>query len=302
MKKIVALGTLREDIFINHDFSVPMESTEIKLDQLYKNIGGSVHNTCNFLALKNSAIQVILCTLNYTNLVELLNKSLKCNNYTILKTNEALHQHPVSIIGLKKDGEKQMISFDPKTDDELLMDLFKREAYGADLLYTSFYEVNERNYCELSRIFSDGVKAGKRVMVDLCPVLNRLNKDVVKKTLLGTTIVSGNEEEYMQLTQMINCESILDIFNEYAAIEKLYVKKGENGASSYIVDKHGKINTMQISGIKVSTVKNTTGCGDVFNAVVIESVCNDEDNAKTLECAVKESRKIAEGGLPWIKE
>ena len=302
MKKIVSIGTLREDIVVEHDFSVPMKGMELKLNKLDKTVGGSVNNTCYYLALNDSKVQVVLCTLNYADLVEIFSKRMYCINYRISKTKEALFHYPVSIIGLREDGEKQMISYDPEIDDGLLVDLFKKEVIDAELLYTSFYEINERNYDKIAEIFSEGISVGKTIMVDLCPVLDKLNDAVLKKILSCSTVVSGNENEFKIMTQMIGRDSVIDVFSEFTTIERIYVKKGERGACLYINDKKGKIDEIHIDGVRNSINKNTTGCGDVFNAVVLDGMCNKKDYVKTLECAVKESAKIAEGGLPWIRE
>ena len=139
MKKIVAFGTLREDVVIEYDFSVPMKEMEVKLNKLDKTVGGSVNNTCYYLALKDSKLQVVLCTLNYIDLVGMLKKRMSCVNYRISTTQEALLQYPVSFIGLRENGEKQMISYDPIIDDSLLIDLLKKDVIDAEVLYTSFY-------------------------------------------------------------------------------------------------------------------------------------------------------------------
>lgn len=89
MKKIVAFGTLREDVVIEYDFSVPMKEMEVKLNKLDKTVGGSVNNTCYYLALKDSKLQVVLCTLNYIDLVGMLKKRMSCVNYRISTTQEA---------------------------------------------------------------------------------------------------------------------------------------------------------------------------------------------------------------------
>ena len=302
MKKIVAFGTLREDVVIEYDFSVPMKEMEVKLNKLDKTVGGSVNNTCYYLALKDSKLQVVLCTLNYIDLVGMLKKRMSCVNYRISTTQEALLQYPVSFIGLRENGEKQMISYDPIIDDSLLIDLLKKDVIDAEVLYTSFYEINERNYSKIATIFNKVIGSGKTIMVDLCPTLNRLSDVAIKEILSSTTVVSGNENEFKIMLKMLGQGGITDVFSEFPTIERIYVKKGERGASLYINDKQEKIDEIHIDAVVSDVIKNTTGCGDVFNAVIIEGMINTKDYQKTLECAVKVSGKIAEGGLPWIKE
>ena len=195
-----------------------------------------------------------------------------------------------------------MISYDPIIDDSLLIDLLKKDVIDAEVLYTSFYEINERNYSKIATIFNKVIGSGKTIMVDLCPTLNRLSDVAIKEILSSTTVVSGNENEFKIMLKMLGQGGITDVFSEFPTIERIYVKKGERGASLYINDKQEKIDEIHIDAVVSDVIKNTTGCGDVFNAVIIEGMINTNDYQKTLECAVKESGKIAEGGLPWIKE
>lgn len=279
-----------------------MKEMEVKLNKLDKTVGGSVNNTCYYLALKDSKLQVVLCTLNYTDLVGMLKKGMSCVNYRISTTQEALLQYPVSFIGLRENGEKQMISYDPITDDSFLIDLLKKDVIDAEVLYTSFYEINERNYSKITTIFNKVISFGKTIMVDLCPTLDRMSDVVIKEILSSTTVVSGNENGFKIMVKMLGQGSITDVFSQFPTIKRIYVKKGERGASLYINDKQEKIDEIHIDAVVNNVIKNTTGCGDVFNAVIIEGMINTKDYQKTLECAVKESGKIAEGGLPWKKE
>lgn len=302
MKKVVTLGTLREDIVIEYDFSIPLNKLETELIKMEKSIGGSVHNTCYFLASYDPKIEVVLCTLNYFDLVELLKKRIQCDNYSVLTTSEAVIQSPLSIIGLKNDGEKQMISYDPAAEIGGLVELFEKEAQNAELIYTSFYEINERNYGEIARIFSNAICAGKTIMLDLCPLLSRINDDILRTILSNTTIISGNENEFRMMTDRMCQGQIKKVFEEFSKIEKVYVKKGSKGASLYTINALGIVEESFVDADSMETIENTTGCGDVFNAVLIDSILSNETTKKGLEHAVYESGRIAKGGLPWIKK
>lgn len=303
MKKVVALGTLREDIVIKFDFSTPMEKMEMKINNLNKSVGGSVNNTCAYLAKMDSQIEVVMCTLNYADLVEIVESREKINNYHISVTQESFLDHPVSIIGVKENGEKQMISYDPSIDETQLISLFKEEAKKSDLLYTSFYEISDTNYNVLVRIFSEAIDSGKIVVLDFCPVINKKDKIMLREILLFTTVVSGNIDEYQMLLSMFDMNNFEEIFWTFPTIKEIYVKEGEKGSSLYRKNnENGIIEKMHIDGMRIASIKNTTGCGDVFNAVIIEGMLNNRDYETLLESAVRVSGKIAERGLPWIRE
>lgn len=302
MGKVVTFGTLREDIVIEYDFSVPMEWMEIKVNTLNKSVGGSVNNTCNYLALMDSKVEIVLCTLNYADLVEIVNRRIIGDKYRISVTKEALLKYPVSIIGLREDGEKQMISYDPIVDDSVLINLLKKEVIDADVIYTSFYEISERNYGDIVKLFNDANDSGRTIMIDLCPVINKLNAAIINEILANTTVISGNEDEYRIMLQMTDRDSIIEIFRDFPVVEQIFVKQGEKGASVYKRDTYGEIEEVHINGVENHFIKNTTGCGDVFNAVVIEGLVNNKEYKTIIEHAVNESGKVAEGGLPWIKK
>lgn len=273
-----------------------------KVNTLNKSVGGSVNNTCNYLAFLDSKLEIVLCTFNYKDLVEIINRRIIGDKYRISVTKEAILQYPISIIGLREDGEKQMISYDPIVDDSVLINLLKKEVIDADIIYTSFYEIGERNYSDIVKLFNDAIDSGRTIMVDLCPVINKLTATVINEILANTTVISGNEDEFRTLLQMTDRGSIIEIFRDFPVVEQIFVKQGEKGASIYKKDTYGEIEEMHINGVKNSFIKNTTGCGDVFNAVVIEGLVNNKGYKTIIEHAVNESGKIAEGGLPWIKE
>lgn len=301
MKKIVTLGTLREDIVVGYDFSDSMQEAEKKIDKFDKIVGGSVNNTSYYLAHKDIETQVVMCSLYYVYLVEIMRKRINCANYQISTTSNELIRYPVSIIGVKNNGDKQMISYNPVVDDSLLLDLFNKESNNAELIYTSFYEVNQKNSKKLFALFSNVIASGKNVMIDLCPLLNRIHNDEIENILSSITVLSGNESEYEMLKRIIGLNSIRDIFTKFISIEKIYVKRGDKGATLFWSDEQNKIHEVQVVAKLGNIIKNTTGCGDVFNAVIIEGIVNNRDLKESLECAVNESGKIAEGGLPWIK-
>lgn len=301
MKKVVTLGTLREDIYIKYDFSEPLKDNEINVGVLEKNIGGSVNNTCQYIALKDSEIQVIMCTQNFADLIINIQKRLRNSNYIIVSTEKDLNEHPISIVGIKDNGDKQMISYDPKPDNNCLIDVFKKEIKDSDLIYTSFYEINEENYTELANIFNESLKEKKYVMMDLCPLLDRISCDAIESILKFSSVLSGNENEFELLMKKEGIADIYNIFSRFSKIEKIYVKRGERGASLYIKD-NGGIKEINVDSIEKVNSKNTTGCGDVFNASVIVGLLSELDDLKTINCAVKDSSEIAKGGFPWIKE
>lgn len=126
MKTVVALGTLREDITLNYDFSNPMKVPEVKANIAKWSVGGSVYNTCMYLSLNSTDLNVRMCTSNYVLLLQRVVQDTIKGNYRIITTEKELLEYPISIIGVREDGDKQLLSYDPVTDAELLL-LFEYE-------------------------------------------------------------------------------------------------------------------------------------------------------------------------------
>lgn len=116
MKTVVALGTLREDITLNYDFSNPMKVPEVKANKAKWSVGGSVYNTCMYLSLNSTDLNVRMCTSNYVLLLQRVVQDTIKGNYRIITTEKELLEYPISIIGVREDGDKQLLSYDPVTD------------------------------------------------------------------------------------------------------------------------------------------------------------------------------------------
>ena len=300
MKTVVALGTLREDITFKHDFSRPMNVPEIKVNKAEWSVGGSVHNTCYYLALKSADLNVRMCSANYTLLLQRVNQDVTAGNYRIITTEKEWMEYPISIIGVCEDGDKQLLSYDPVMDTELLL-LFEREVNKADFVYTSFYEINDNNYKNLCKIMQECHSRGVTTMVDLCPLVSSINEKVLREVLNTIGIVSGNEYEYQHLMHKLGVDDMNGFMQNYPNIKYLFVKRGNQGAE-YKTRCEAENYEFHYCEHDSSDILNTTGCGDVFNAVIIEGLCLGDNSQSILKSAVIESGKIAKGGLPWIKK
>lgn len=300
MKTVVALGTLREDITFNYNFSLPMNVPEVKVQKAKWSVGGSVHNTCYYLSLKSIELTIRMCTSNYKLLLQRINQDAIAENYKIITSKTESQEYPISIIGVREDGDKQLLSYDPVMDTELLL-LFEHETNNADFVYTSFYEINENNYLRMCEILQRCYSRGVMTMIDLCPLISSISESALRKVLNNVGIVSGNEHEYRDLIYKLGIPDMNALLRNHPNIECLFIKRGSQGAeyrSRYEAEDY----RVQCHELNNSVIMNTTGCGDVFNAVVIEGLCLGEGKQSILNRAVKESGKIAKGGLPWIKK
>lgn len=302
MNKIVAFGSLREDITIDYDFSRTTMEPEVMLSSLRRTVGGSVYNTCRFISMMFSSSRVVYCTYNYTELIRRIQEDHFVNKALVIKyPQKRLYDYPTSIIGLKDDGEKQMLSFDPEMDLDVV-NIFMEEAKDANLVYTSMYEICSDNYINIASILNDCLARHAIVMVDLCPVITELEKRIVESVLLSTSVISGNIHEFNGLLKMLELQSIKDLFRRFSTINMACVKNGSNGADLYERKNTGEIiHLSKGSMVTDSCVRNTTGCGDAFNAVIAYDLCIKEKTERLLEHAVKDSGMVSKGGLPWTQ-
>jgi sugar/nucleoside kinase (ribokinase family) len=135
--------------------------------------------------------------------------------------------------------------------------------------------------------------------------MRNINSKIVEDILNSVSILSGNELEYEVLMKQFGVTSEQNLLNIFPNIQMLWVKKGSKGAM--VIEKQ-KLNgsekyyTYDSTIEKIVTANNTTGCGDVFNAVVIAGLYNGWLTETILSKAIEESSKIAERGLPWVQK
>lgn len=298
---VIAFGVLREDIYLSFDFSVPLMVTEKKIDFLKRAVGGSVHNTCRYLVSNNDSINVKFYTLNYSKLIKELISTQKYTDMCIVIPNEELYDYPTSVVGLKENGDKQIISYDPAINYDLLLPMFEEESLSADIIYTSLYEVVDNNIARLTKIFMNCIKNEKVVMIDLCPYVSKFSKDTVISLLKNVTVISGNNDEFQKLLVILGLREISELFEVFESVNNIFVKMGELGALLFRKTEDGKITQLFQKASPNHFNKNTTGCGDVFNACIIRGLCNNDNYSKILLVAVTESAIVAKEGLPWIE-
>ena len=139
-------------------------------------------------------------------------------------------------------------------------------------------------------------------MMDLCPLINDIEASIINKILSNINVLSGNSGEFSILLNKLKFANIEDFLACYSNIQSAWVKQGEYGASAYIKDSNGKYFSV-FEGIKdVIYAHNTTGCGDIFNAVVAYGIVNAQNHQKILRHAVQAGKEIALGGIPWRTE
>lgn len=299
-KKVVAFGSLREDILIPWDFSLPALASEVEIDGYRSVIGGSVHNTCLFLAGYSDKTEVTLCVPSCEELIGKARKREKKSNYQILSAGPPVKLHPISIIGVRENGEKSMISYNGRPDTDMMIDLAEQHMCEADILYTSFYEVNADDHVKISRLFESCIKNEKTVMIDLCPLLKELDRKIIFRIVSFVTVLSGNEEEYQELYRILKVKKAEDIFDMFQNVQFLFIKRGSKGADILKRCKEGKPGRYERNIDEAVKAQNTTGCGDVFNGGVILGLLWEWDCRQILDKAVEESKKFAEGDKRWI--
>lgn len=291
---VLSAGTLRSDIYLNYDFAVPMKEMEVKLTNYTRKIGGSVFNTSKFIGNYSSNIEVTFCTLNHISLIaELANDSFS-GNINISAIGNPINSYPMSIIGLDNIGEKRMISVETDSPP-LYLDSDNPNYYLSDIFYTSFYEINNDNLESICSLCTAFLSRNKYTMIDLCPLIDSLDNDIIVKVLKCISVLSGNEQEYNKLLNKIGISGKKLLFESFPNIKRIFIKRGSEGAEFLSSDGKEYIQRSFISNDFVA--KNTTGCGDVFNGAVIIGLLYRWSPEKILSEAVKESAIIAERGL-----
>ncbi len=304
MKKeycILTYGSLRMDISIPYDFSKPLEVFEAVIPSFAHRIGGSVYNTTRFLAellMRNrSSSTISMIVAEGGSLYH--NWGLKNripSNLKLLINSTTQTEYPLSIIGVDDSGDKRMLSFNPVRRTSSVAELQKM-IMQAEIVYTSFYEIGEAECNVLSIAKRSG---NTSVVIDLCPLIGIIPLDIVRTVLNYTTVLCGNENEFLVLLERMGLKRPNELFAKYSDIKEIWMKQGENGSTAWFQNDDNVVIMLSQRPINPIVAKNTTGCGDVYNAVVLHGMMHHADKEIILRNAILEGSKIAEGGIPWI--
>ena len=138
------------------------------------------------------------------------------------------------------------------------------------MFYTSFYEITKDNYKRMARIL-ENVRIG---FVDLTPLLENVPKYVLHAILKHVSVLSGTQDEFRTLYKKLGLENF-KAFSARYAVAYIFIKRGKSGAK---LIHGGEQYAAKPKEIRAS--RNTTGCGDTFNASVIMGL---EDGASPQE-------------------
>ena len=313
LKKCLTFGTIRKDIVLFYDFTQTMTVYEHKLKECDIYIGGSVYNTSRYLTIYDESIFVTMYTWNNIKSVILNDKVREDQNNFCHETKTEYHSNsvdPFSIIGVRSDGEKNILSYDCIRNDQSALSYISDISNDYLIFYTSIYEVTKDNIEKLKNILKQRIQANQINIVDLCPLIGGMDLNELISVLSHVSIVSGTEEEYNTLLERLTLYSYEALMKSFSDIHELWIKQGSDGAK--VIIRNEKLNIDSDEGqnqnefiyhktnaVKIDRVMNTTGCGDVFNAILIHGVLREKRYKDVLECAVIESAIVAERGLPW---
>ena len=285
--KICTFGTLRLDIHMYKDEVDFKNYNEIKVDDMMIAMGGSVFNTASVLNEMEQDVFFYMLNLSDT-LSEYfkLEMNKRDLNYIVCKSDK--NRMPISLIFVDKNGKKKMISYDGVREDRGILNKLENHIREYDLFYSSFYEINQYNYLQLSHI----MELSKKSFLDLSPLIYKHDSSIIDRILKQTDIISGTEDEFGILVSKIGISDIIQLINRFN-FEYLFLKKGSNGAS--LIKNNRKID-YQSSKMQLS--HDTTGCGDTFNACVIHSLATGVNNEHLiLQNAVEMATMVAYNGF-----
>jgi len=288
--RICAFGTLRLDIHAYQDINDLAGHEEIKIPEMSMKVGGSVFNTVAVLhALKQD---VTFYTLNMADdFADFVKFTMNKINIEFITSRQDKNETATSLIFIGEDGQKKMISHDGERRDKYVLDKLYRDVDQYDLFYTSFYEINSVNCEKVIQV----MKKSPCSFVDMSPLIYETETEVLEKILTEADYLSGTEDEYeiiFSKTGIKTPEELIRIF----AIRKAFLKQGKRGATMY---EEGE--TLSYTSSASGTSRDTTGCGDTFNAGVIYGLCKEETGDSLIERAVEMATKVAfEGFSPEL--
>ncbi len=284
--KCCAFGTVRMDIHAYQEISAINDHAEIKIDEMNMTIGGSVYNTVSVLnELKQD---IVLYMLNSTDdFADYIKMRMNKRDINYITCKQDKNDTAASLIFVDKQGKKKMISYDGDRRDEYILNKLRKDIEQYELFYTSFYEINQNNYQEILNIMS----LCDNNFVDLSPLIYEVDDRVIDAVLQHIQILSGTEEEYDILVNKLNCKSMKEILQKYH-MKYIFVKRGSKGASVLT-----ESSEYEYSPKEKRTSHDTTGCGDTFNASIIDSLTKKVNDEWMLQEAVEMATRVAYEGF-----
>lgn len=284
--RVCAFGTVRMDIRAYQSINNIEMYEEIKIDDMAFTVGGSVCNTVSVLNVLNQDVTLYMLNAN-DDFADFVKLKLDKRGLNCISCKQDQNNTAASLIFVDKSGEKKVISYDGVRQDRFILSKLLRDVNQYDLFYTSFYEINSENCEEIIKIMS----SSKKNFIDLSPLIYQVDSEVIKDVLRKTDIVSGTEDEFKILSKKLNIGTYKNYFAEYG-FELLLVKQGGRGATLY-----DTVNTYSYAPSTVKASRDTTGCGDTFNAGIIVSISKGLDKKSMLEQAVEMATSVAYNGF-----
>ena len=118
-----------------------------------------------------------------------------------------------------------------------------------------------------------------------------MNSNLIESVLNCTQIISGTSDEYSQLLSILKIQSVEELIERFGFIY-LFEKKGSDGARIYYDKKF-----IDCKPLEKKHSRNTTGCGDTFNAGVIYSISMGLNEKDMLRTAVDFATMVAYKGF-----
>lgn len=284
--KCCAFGTVRMDIHAYQEIDNLDEHEEIKINEMNMAIGGSVYNTVSVLNdLKQDIVFYMLNSVD--DFADFIKIKMNKRNINYITCKQDKNDTATSLIFVDMQGKKKMISYDGVRQDKYILSKLMKDIEQYELFYTSFYEINQDNYHDIINIMS----LCKINFVDLSPLIYKVDDYVINDILQQVQILSGTEEEYDILLGKTNCDSFEDLVAKNN-ISYLFVKKGSRGAM-VITQK----NMYEYAPSEKKNSHDTTGCGDAFNAGIIDSLTKKVNDEWMLQEAVEMATKVAYEGF-----
>ena len=286
MIKCCAFGTARIDIHVYKEYGQLSSYEETKVDEMALQIGGSVYNTVAVLnALKQDTVFYTLNTAD--ELADFIKARLKKEGIPFIINQNEHSSTAVSIIFVDSLGKKKMVSYDGARKDSHILNKLRQDISNYDLFYTSFYEINKQNIPVLAEI----MQKSRQCFIDLSPLIYEVDPDIINQALSHLQILSGTDDEYNLLLGLMKIGSIEKLIEKYN-LKYVFVKKGSKGAALYY---NNHVIECKPDGKKES--RDTTGCGDTFNAGVIYSLSKNTSEADMLKNAVNFATLVAYKGF-----
>lgn len=298
---IIGIGNLHIDhhIYLSTFPKRGMEERALSKDTTF---GGSSVHTGKILGLLGYQVEM-LGLIGGDELGQRARENL--HHYKIgLNHMQAVEESSQTYIFVDSDGERTMVSYEPKGTVFDLSDCPQVIFEGAQLAYISAYTLLDQTLTGVEHLLNVTSHRHIPLAISLCPLISSVKPEILTKVFTYASIISGNADEWMLITGCTVRSDLPSAVQKYLQHTGLrdckpvtaYITYGKHGAalieSENVIVREIPDDHAEPLPETTHEKLNTTGAGDSFFAGVLAAFCAGKSAQEGLDYAIHVSHTV----------